>query len=210
MKKASCQLWFLSLSFFTSFFRALFGSSLSMPVVLQAAARQGALTSCSSSSSSSSSAPIPAPPRRLRTNGKLRRSLLMPASASAANSSPPADWDRTAVVIVDHGSRKAEANAELEEFASLYRCVCVCVCERERENSLSFKMRSLFADLLSFPLTKEKNPDLFFKNQAGQRPSRRRDRAHGAGQVRAEDISMKKGKKRERKNRERESISSRS
>ena len=132
MKKASCQLWFLSLSFFTSFFRALFGSFLSMPVVLQAAARQGALTSCSSSSSSSS-APIPAPPRRLRTNGKLRRSLLMPASASAANSSPPADWDRTAVVIVDHGSRKAEANAELEEFASLYRCVCVCVCERERE-----------------------------------------------------------------------------
>ena len=92
----------------------------------QAAARQGALTSCSSSSSSSS-APIPAPPRRLRTNGKLRRSLLMPASASAANSSPPADWDRTAVVIVDHGSRKAEANAELEEFASLYRCVCVCL-----------------------------------------------------------------------------------
>jgi hypothetical protein len=37
------------------------------------------------------------------------------------------------VVIVDHGSRKAEANAELEEFASLYRCVCVFVRERERE-----------------------------------------------------------------------------
>ena len=99
-----------------------------MPLVLQAAARQSALASCSSSSSSSSSsntrgiAPLSAAPRGL-TNGKLRRSLLMPPAfaSAAADSSAPSDWDRTAVVIVDHGSRKAEANAELEEFATLYR-----------------------------------------------------------------------------------------
>lgn len=92
-----------------------------MPLVLQAAARQSALASCSSSSSSSRGiAPLSAAaPRKGPTNGKkLRRSF---ASAAADSSLPPSDWDRTAVVIVDHGSRRAEANAELEEFATLYR-----------------------------------------------------------------------------------------
>ena len=100
----------------------------SMPLTLQAAAaRQSALASCSSRGV----APLSPAPRGGPANGKLRRRslLLMPpafASAAAADSSsssppPPSDWDRTAVVIVDHGSRKAEANAELEEFATLYR-----------------------------------------------------------------------------------------
>ena len=43
--------------------------------------------------------------------------------------------------------------------------MCVFVRERERENSLSFKMRSLFADLLSFPLTKEKTLTSFSKTR---------------------------------------------
>ena len=97
-----------------------------MPLVLQAAARQSALASWNSSySNSNSSISRGSAP----TTNRGRRSLvLMPpafaSSSAAANSSPPpppSDWDRTAVVIVDHGSRKAEANAELEEFATLYR-----------------------------------------------------------------------------------------
>lgn len=118
--------FFSSFSFFVPSLLPTRSPPHDMPLVLQAAARQSALASCSSSRSS---APIlPARPRL--TNRKLRRSLLlMPPVfvASAANSdpSPPpppsSDWDRTAVVIVDHGSRRAEANAELEEFAALYR-----------------------------------------------------------------------------------------
>lgn len=34
--------------------------------------------------------------------------------------------DEVAVVLVDHGSKRTEANEMLEEFAALYRCV-VCV-----------------------------------------------------------------------------------
>ena len=33
--------------------------------------------------------------------------------------------DDVAIVLVDHGSKRAEANAMLEEFADLYRCASV-------------------------------------------------------------------------------------
>ena len=35
----------------------------------------------------------------------------------------PADHDDTAIVLVDHGSKRAEANAMLEDFADMYRSV---------------------------------------------------------------------------------------
>ena len=35
----------------------------------------------------------------------------------------PAGQDDTAIVLVDHGSKRAEANAMLEEFADMYRYV---------------------------------------------------------------------------------------
>ena len=35
----------------------------------------------------------------------------------------PADHGDTAIVLVDHGSKRAEANAMLEEFADMYRYV---------------------------------------------------------------------------------------
>ena len=35
----------------------------------------------------------------------------------------PADDDDTAIVLVDHGSKRAEANAMLEDFANMYRYV---------------------------------------------------------------------------------------
>ena len=36
--------------------------------------------------------------------------------------------DVEAVVLVDHGSKRAEANAMLEQFAEVYRFVVVCEC----------------------------------------------------------------------------------
>ena len=46
----------------------------------------------------------------------------------AATAPPPPEWDGTAVVLVDHGSKRAAANDALNEFAVLYRCIWCCVC----------------------------------------------------------------------------------
>lgn len=35
------------------------------------------------------------------------------------------DDDETAIVLVDHGSKRAEANAMLEDFAELYRSASI-------------------------------------------------------------------------------------
>lgn len=45
----------------------------------------------------------------------------MRAAAAGGGSSPAAGEDATGVVIVDHGSRRGEANAMLLEFVELYR-----------------------------------------------------------------------------------------
>lgn len=42
-------------------------------------------------------------------------------SGSARKVDPEAD-SKLAIVLVDHGSKRAEANRMLEEFAELYRC----------------------------------------------------------------------------------------
>ena len=43
----------------------------------------------------------------------------MPAAASQASTAAP---EETAVVVVDHGSRRSEANDMLFDFVELYRC----------------------------------------------------------------------------------------
>ena len=44
------------------------------------------------------------------------------ADAGTTNSpSPPPSWDGTAVVIVDHGSRRAASNAQLDEVVTMYK-----------------------------------------------------------------------------------------
>ena len=44
-----------------------------------------------------------------------------PPRAAPSPPPPPSDWDGTAVVLVDHGSKRAAANAALDEFAELYK-----------------------------------------------------------------------------------------
>ena len=51
---------------------------------------------------------------------------LLSRPPCAATAPPPPEWDGTAVVLVDHGSKRAAANAALDEFAVLYRCVRMC------------------------------------------------------------------------------------
>ena len=47
-----------------------------------------------------------------------------PCRCSAeAESSAALPGRRTAVIIVDHGSRRPESNQQLEEFVQLYRCI---------------------------------------------------------------------------------------
>lgn len=43
------------------------------------------------------------------------------ASNSSPSPAPPAAWDGTAVVIVDHGSRRAASNAQLDEMVAMYK-----------------------------------------------------------------------------------------
>ena len=43
------------------------------------------------------------------------------ASNSSPSPAPPATWDGTAVVIVDHGSRRAASNAQLDEMVAMYK-----------------------------------------------------------------------------------------
>lgn len=62
----------------------------------------------------------PPPPPGHRAPCRFPRRALL-AAAAAAPPPPPADWDGTAVVLVDHGSKRAAANAALDEFAVLYR-----------------------------------------------------------------------------------------
>ena len=57
--------------------------------------------------------PAPRPP--------LARRLPPPAASLSPSSPLPSDWDRVAVVLVDHGSKRAAANAALDEFAEVYR-----------------------------------------------------------------------------------------
>ena len=42
-------------------------------------------------------------------------------AAAASRAPPPPEWDRVAVVLVDHGSKRAAANAALVEVAEVYR-----------------------------------------------------------------------------------------
>ena len=66
--------------------------------------------------------------RRLGRNRRLPRSSASGPAVSSVNSmmvdmGSPADYDDTAIVLVDHGSKRAEANAMLEEFADMYRYI---------------------------------------------------------------------------------------
>ena len=56
-----------------------------------------------------------------RTNRTLRPGLESASRVNPAMSA--ASQDEVAVVLVDHGSKRTEANDMLEEFAALYRCV---------------------------------------------------------------------------------------
>ena len=64
-----------------------------------------------------------------RRHSRKRRLPWTSASGSAVSRvnslmvdmGSPAHHDDTAIVLVDHGSKRAEANAMLEEFAKMYR-----------------------------------------------------------------------------------------
>ena len=66
--------------------------------------------------------------RRLGRNRRLPWPSASGPAVSSVNSmmvdmGSPADDDDTAIVLVDHGSKRAEANAMLEDFADMYRYV---------------------------------------------------------------------------------------
>ena len=54
------------------------------------------------------------------TAARSSRSLAVAASPDS-NSPPAPSWDGTAVVIVDHGSRRAASNAQLDEVVVMYK-----------------------------------------------------------------------------------------
>ena len=58
---------------------------------------------------------------------QFARSFRLPAALrrSAAATVAALQHNGEAVVLVDHGSKRAEANAMLEQFADVYRCVVV-------------------------------------------------------------------------------------
>jgi hypothetical protein len=65
---------------------------------------------------------------QLKTTHLARQRTRLPAALRRSAAATALHHDGEAVVLVDHGSKRAEANAMLEQFAEVYRCVVVHKC----------------------------------------------------------------------------------
>jgi hypothetical protein len=71
---------------------------------------------------------LPLKPRHSARQYDRLPTALRPPAAAAENA---LHHDVEAVVLVDHGSKRAEANAMLEQFAEVYRWVVLCASRLE-------------------------------------------------------------------------------